>query len=123
MQWKLGGVILDIWSWWSVVVTQFEFGFVSAALPQFRSLVEGLLWIGKADKSNFPQANATPVMARFVHTGPQQDGPFHCWREATVAYFPDVTCEGGLRPLGGIELLDCLGFDDPVFIGEGVVLG
>ena len=29
---NLGGVILNIWSWWSIVVAQFEFGFVSAAL-------------------------------------------------------------------------------------------
>ena len=27
--------------------------------------------------------------------------------------------KGGLRPLGGIELLDCPGLHGPTFIGEG----
>ena len=31
--------------------------------------------------------------------------------------------EGGLRPFGGVELLDRFGFDDPSFIGEGVGFG
>ena len=87
-------------------VAQLEFGFVTTPLTKFGPLVEGLLRVGKADESNFPQANPTPVVARLVCTGPQQNGPLNGWGEATVAYIPDVGGEGRLRSLGVIELLD-----------------
>ena len=87
-------------------VGQFEFGFVATPLTKFRPLVEGLLWVGEADESNFTQADPAPVMARLICTGPQQNGPFHGWGEASVAYFPDVGGEGRLRFLGVIELLN-----------------
>ena len=104
-------------------VGQFEFGLVATPLTKFGPLVEGLLRVGEADESNFTQADPAPVMARLICTGPQQDGPLDGWGEATVAYIPDVAGQGRLRSLGVIELLDCLGLDDPVFVGEGVGLG
>ena len=52
-------------------VGQFKFGLMTTPLAKFGPLVEGLLWIGKADESNFPQADPTPVMARLVYTRPQ----------------------------------------------------
>ena len=96
---------------------------MSTSLSELSSLVEGLLRVGEADESNFTQADPAPVMARLICTGPQQDGPLDGWGEATVAYIPDVAGQGRLRSLGVIELLDCLGLDDPVFVGEGVGLG
>ena len=54
-----------------VEVTQFEFGFMSTSLPELSSLVEGLLWIGEADESNFTQADPAPVVSRLVYSGPQ----------------------------------------------------
>ena len=56
-----------------VEFAQFEFGFVSASLSELRPLVEGLLRVGEADVSNFPQANPAPVGPRLVHSGSQQD--------------------------------------------------
>ena len=52
-------------------VAQLEFGFVATPLTKFGPLVEGLLRVGKADESNFPQADPAPVVSRLVHSGPQ----------------------------------------------------
>ena len=79
---------------------------MSTSLSELSSFVEGLLWIRKAYKSNFPQTDPAPVMARLIYSGPQKNGPLDCWGEVVVAYIPDVGGEGGLRPFGIVELLD-----------------
>ena len=54
-----------------VEVAQLEFGFMSTSLLELSSLVEGLLRVGEADKSNFPEANPAEVITRLIYTGPQ----------------------------------------------------
>ena len=56
-----------------VEVIQLEFSFMSTSLLELSSLVEGLLRVGEADVSNFPQANPAPVGPRLVHSGSHQD--------------------------------------------------
>ena len=54
-----------------VEVIQLEFSFMSTSLSEFSSLVEGLLWVGEADVSNFPEADPAVMITRLVCTGPQ----------------------------------------------------
>ena len=87
-------------------VGQFEFGLVATPLAKFRPLVEGLLRVGKADESNFPQTDPAPVMARLIYSRSQLNEPLDCWGEVVGADIPDVGGEGRLRLLGVVELLD-----------------
>ena len=52
-------------------VGQFEFGLVATPLAKFRPLVEGLLRVGEADESNFPEADPAVMITRLICTGPQ----------------------------------------------------
>ena len=54
-----------------VKVIQLEFSFVSTSLLEISSLVEGLLRVGEADESNFPEADPAVMITRLVCTGPQ----------------------------------------------------
>ena len=52
-------------------VIQFEFSFMSTSLLELSSLVEGLLRVGEADVSNFPEADPAVMITRLICIGPQ----------------------------------------------------
>ena len=52
-------------------VIQLEFSFMSTSLLELSSLVEGLLRVGEADESDFPEADPAEVITRLIYTGPQ----------------------------------------------------
>ena len=54
-----------------VEVIQLEFSFMSTSLLELSSLVEGLLRVGEADESNFPEADPAVMITRLICTGPQ----------------------------------------------------
>ena len=54
-----------------VEVIQLEFSFMSTSLLELSSLVEGLLRVGEADESNFPEADPAVMITRLICIGPQ----------------------------------------------------